>query len=288
MVDTFRSAGLTQVDGTYGPAIAIGGIDIRALDLTYAYTVLANGGVMSGQDTFAPRTGSERTIEPIAILRIDSPTGVVYDVNEHRIDKRIFSAEQTYMVTDILSDPQRVCITFGCGGLSVPGYKVAMKTGTSEPFDPRGPLKGKIGETWAFGYTPDYVVGAWAGNSNNSPVVNIFSTTISFPIMRETMLLAYHGQPQTQFEQPAGIVRKATCVPGPQPKPDPLLPPQPGLPPGYILVDPVTMQPLAPAPPPMICSNDVTINGVTPVVAAPNSTQQVSATGQPQVAGRPR
>src|SRR6185436_9820399 len=143
------------------------------------------------------------------------------------------------------------CLTFGCGGLSVPGYKVAMKTGTSEPYDPRGPLKGKIGETWAFGYTPDYVVGAWAGNSNNSPVVNIFSTTISFPIMRETMLLAYHGQPQTPFEQPAGIVRKSTCVPGPQRAPET----QPGLPPGYVLIDPVTMQPVAPAapaPPPMI------------------------------------
>src|SRR5213076_2993365 len=47
IVDTFRSAGLTQVDGQYGPAIAIGGIDIRAVDLTYAYTVLANGGVMA-------------------------------------------------------------------------------------------------------------------------------------------------------------------------------------------------------------------------------------------------
>ena len=66
------------------------------------------------------------------------------------------------------------------------------------------------------------MVGVWAGNSDNSPVVNIFSTTISFPIMRDTMLLAYDGQPQTQFEQPAGIVRKSTCVPGPQPKPDPL------------------------------------------------------------------
>jgi membrane peptidoglycan carboxypeptidase len=284
VVDTFRSAGLTQVDGQYGPAIAIGGIDIRALDLTYAYSVLANGGVMSGQDTFAPRTGSERTIEPIAILRIDSPTGVVYDVNQHRIEKRIFSAEQTFMVTDILSDPRAVCITFGCGGLSVPGYKVAMKTGTSEPYDPRGPLKGKIGETWAFGYTPDYVVGAWAGNSNNAPVVNIYSTTISFPIMRETMLLAYNGQPQTQFEQPAGIVRKSTCVPGPQqPPPDPAQ--QPMLPPGYVLVDPITMQPVAPAPPPMICSNDVTINGTTPVVAAPNGPAQ---TGPAQVAGRPR
>ena len=118
------------------------------------------------------------------------------------------------MITDILSDPSAECVTFGCGGLSVPGYKVGVKTGTSEPYDPTGRDTGKIGETWAFGYTPDYVVGVWAGNSDNAPVVNIFSTTISFRVMRDTMLAAYNGQPQTQFERPPGIVQKSTCVPG--------------------------------------------------------------------------
>src|SRR6185503_18313449 len=105
-------------------------------------------------------------------------------------------------------------------------------------------------------------------------------------IMRETMLLAYHGQPQTPFEQPAGIVRKSTCVPGPQRAPET----QPGLPPGYVLIDPVTMQPVAPAapaPPPMICSNDITINGTTPAVAATNGPMQAPIAG-PQAASRPR
>ena len=63
-----------------------------------------------------------------------------------------------------------------------------MKTGTSEPFDPKGPNAGKIGETWAFGYTPDLVVGIWAGNSDNAPIMNIFSTSISFRAMRDLVL----------------------------------------------------------------------------------------------------
>jgi membrane peptidoglycan carboxypeptidase len=263
VVDTARGAGLTQIDGAYGPAIAIGGIDIRALDLTYAYAVLANGGVMAGQDSFAPRTGAERSVEPISILKIESPRGVVFNVDDHRIAKRVFSAEHAYMVTDILSDPRAVCITFGCGGLSVPGYKVAMKTGTSEPYDPKGPLKGKIGETWAFGFTPDYVVGAWAGNSDNSPVVNIFSTTISFPIMRETMLSAYNGAPQRHFERPPGIVQKNVCAPARVDPNAPPLPPQPLVqlpqnpPPGFPLS--LALQP--PAPPPMVCTSDIAIAG---------------------------
>ena len=106
--------------------------------------------------------------------------------------------------------------------------------------------------------------------------------------MRETMLLAYHGQPETPFEQPAGIVRKSTCVPAPLPPPDPLQPQMPLLPPGYVLVDPITGQPIAPAPPPMICSNDISVNGTSPVVSAPNAPQATPTAGPAQVAGRPR
>jgi membrane peptidoglycan carboxypeptidase len=103
------------------------------------------------------------------------------------------------MITDILSDPSAQCLTFGCGGISVPGYQVAVKTGTSEPFDPAGPNRGKIGETWAFGYTRDYVVGVWAGNSDNAAIDNIFSTSISYRAMRDILLMAYNGKPQTPF-----------------------------------------------------------------------------------------
>jgi membrane peptidoglycan carboxypeptidase len=90
---------------------------------------------------------------------------------------------------------------------------VAVKTGTSEPFDPRGPNRGKIGETWAFGYTPDLVVGIWAGNSDNAPIVNIFSTSISFRAMRDTLIAAYDGRPTTPFNRPAGVVEETVCVP---------------------------------------------------------------------------
>ncbi|HEX5140294.1 MAG TPA: penicillin-binding transpeptidase domain-containing protein, partial [Dehalococcoidia bacterium] len=97
------------------------------------------------------------------------------------------------------TDPGARCITFACSGLTIPGYNVAVKTGTSEPFDPNGPNGGKIGETWAFGYTPDLVVSVWAGNSNNAAIDNIFSTSISFRAMRDILLEAYKGRPVTQF-----------------------------------------------------------------------------------------
>jgi len=255
IVNFARSVGITQLDGTYGPAIAIGGVDLRAVDLTYAYATLANEGLMKGQDTFAPRTTAESSISPIAILKIDGPKGVVFNVDDHRVEKRIAPAEQSYMVMDILSDGKAECITFGCGGIVIPGLKAGVKTGTSEPYDPKGPNAGKIGETWAFGFTPDYVVGVWAGNSDNSPVINIFSTTIAWQVMKDTLLGAYGGRPATPFPVPTNVVPKQTCVSGPQQAPV-ALPPQYFMGPGGQLIA-VPQAALPPPPPPQICSSDL-------------------------------
>jgi membrane peptidoglycan carboxypeptidase len=198
-----KSVGFTALNGYYGPAIAIGGVDLKAFDLTYAYSALANDGVMEGQSTFAPEAKDERSVDPIGILKIQDASGkVLFDVNQHRAEWRVIPHNDAATMTSILSDPTAECITFGCGGLSVPGHSVAVKTGTSAPYDPNGPDKDKIGETWAFGYTPDYVVGVWAGNSDNAPISNIFSTTIAFPAMRDILLSAYQRQQDASSNRP--------------------------------------------------------------------------------------
>jgi membrane peptidoglycan carboxypeptidase len=200
VVDFGHRFGFTSLNNIYGPSIAIGGIDLRAIDLVRGYSVLANGGRMVGQDMIAPDSPDESMLQPVSILKIEDRNGnVLFDINDHRETNQVVTPQQAYMITDILSDPSAQCLTFGCGGISVPGYQVAVKTGTSEPFDPAGPNRGKIGETWAFGYTRDYAVGVWAGNSDNAAIDNIFSTSISYRAMRDILLMAYNGKPQTPF-----------------------------------------------------------------------------------------
>jgi membrane peptidoglycan carboxypeptidase len=208
-----KQAGLTDLDGSYGPAMAIGGVDLKPLDLAYAYTLLANGGVLRGQTPPVEHEPGERTVDPIALLSVQKNDGtVLHDGRGDRTEKRVAPEEHTFLVNSILTDPQAQCITFGCGGLSIPGYSVAVKTGTSEPFAEDSQNSRQIGETWAFGYTPDVVVGIWAGNADNAPITNITSTSIAYRAMRDLLLAYYAGRPATPFQVPPGVVHGMGCT----------------------------------------------------------------------------
>jgi membrane peptidoglycan carboxypeptidase len=216
IVSLARQMGITGLDGSYGPAIAIGGVDVKALDLAYAYSVLASGGIMHGQRPAVQHGKGERELDPVNVLEVSTSDGrQLFDSSGVRGEQRIVPQANAFLINSILSDPQARCQTFGCGGLSVPGYHVAVKTGTSEPFDPNGPNAGKIGETWAFGYTPDVVVAVWAGNADNAPITSIYSTTIAFRAMREIMLAYYGGRPATLFVPPEAVTRARLCYTSP-------------------------------------------------------------------------
>ena len=214
-ISVLKEAGFTTLDNPlgYGPALTLGGVDISLADLVYAYSVLATGGVMRGQEALAPHDPGERTLDPIALLRVfDADDELLYQVEEPQ-ERRVFGANFTYLVTSILSDGQNVCITYGaCNALAIAGRASVAKTGTSEPFD--NDLR-QIGETWTVGYTPQLVAGVWAGNADNSPMVNIVSTTISWRTWRDFMNFAHDhlALPPEPFERPTGVVERELCWP---------------------------------------------------------------------------
>ena len=215
VISVLKEVGITTLDNPlgYGPSLTLGGADITLQDLTYAYSVLANEGVMRGQEVVAPYDPGERTLEPVALLKVTDADGdVLYEFTEPAA-RRVVGANFSWLVTSILSSGDNQCITFGaCGALALPGRPSAVKTGTSEPFEDSR----EIGDTWAFGYTPELVAGVWAGNADNSPMVNILSTSISWRTWRDFMIFAHEQLqlPPTRFPQrPGDVVVRELCWP---------------------------------------------------------------------------
>ena len=210
VVNTAKKMGITGLEGSYGPSFTIGGVDVKLVDMVYGYSVFATGGIMRGVPTVQDLPEGNRALDPVSILKVEDSNGnVIYDAANERQDVELVPPEYTYLISNILSDPQAQCITFGCGGLSIPGQHAAIKTGTSEPYE----NSRAIGDTWAMGYTPNLVVGVWAGNADNAPMYNISSTSISWRSLRDFMEAALEGKEALDFEQPPGIEKAKVCVP---------------------------------------------------------------------------
>ena len=60
--------------------------------------------------------------------------------------------------------------------LNIPGYGVAVKTGTSN--DAR--------DAWTIGYTSNIVIGIWSGNNNNEPTTKV-GASLSGPVFKQFM-----------------------------------------------------------------------------------------------------
>jgi membrane peptidoglycan carboxypeptidase len=213
-----KKMGLTTLDRDLGPSMTVGGVDVKLLDMVFGYTVFPNLGILRGTQTTLDLPPGNRTLDPISILRVEDREGhILYPIVDGQpaqepkaLEDRVAPATDAYLINDILSDPQDTCLTYGCGGLTIPGHQVAMKTGTSEPYD----TIGLVGETWTYGYTPQIVFGTWFGNADNAPMTSgTNSYQVSAQTTRQFLIQYLADKPNEPFEQPPGLVRAVACVP---------------------------------------------------------------------------
>jgi penicillin-binding protein 1C len=131
----------------YGPSLAVGGGGIPLVQMTSAYTALANGGQANPAQYF---------------LEITDATGKVLKQRE-AVNKQTLRSEVAYEIADILQDNNARKRVFGTNSaLVIPGKTVAAKTGTSEDY--RSAL--------TIGFTPNVVVGVIVANNDYSPLTS--------------------------------------------------------------------------------------------------------------------
>lgn len=173
----------------FGLSVTLGGGEVKLIELASAYCAFANGGYRK---------------EPVAILKVEDPKGNVLEEFKPVEGKRVLSPGVAFLISDILSDNNARLITFGeRSGLNIPGYQVAVKTGTSN--DKR--------DNWALGWTPNILVGVWVGNNDNSPMGKVASgISGATPIWRRVIMTALKEREKKEFLPPPEIVRAEVDV----------------------------------------------------------------------------
>ncbi len=189
MLATARAMGLNLYGDPerYGLSLTLGGGEVRLLDLTVAYGAFATGG--------------ER-VQPVAVRRIVDARGeVIYEAGTPTRD-RVLDPRVAYLITDILADDTARIPAFGERSVLYLGRPAAVKTGTTTDWH----------DNWTIGYTPDLVVGVWAGNADNTPMNRISGVAGAAPIWHDVMDELLKGKPARAFAVPEGIVQVEVCA----------------------------------------------------------------------------
>lgn len=192
-LDLAQAMGITtlQERERYGLAVALGAGEVTLLDLTTAYTTLANGG---------------RARPAAAILKITTSSGEVLEAYTPPPGTQVLGPQGeaiAYLITDILSDNQARTPMFGPNSVMrlADDRPAAVKTGTSNDYR----------DSWAVGYTPELVVGAWVGNSDNRPMQEVAGANGAGTIWRAIMERAHAGRPPVAFTPPPNVVERLIC-----------------------------------------------------------------------------
>src|SRR3989339_191491 len=190
IVQKGKDMGLTNWDPSdaYGLSVTLGGEEVRLVDHTNLFATLARGGVA-------------KELKPYLSVK-DSKGYEIYD-NIPKTEKRVLGADVCYLIWSILSDNFSRIPAFGTQHyLSFPGHTVAAKTGTTD----------SKRDNWTMGYTPQYVVGVWVGNNDNSPMNQYLASGISGAAPLWHKIFAYvldqKGSENEKMEMPDNVFAK--------------------------------------------------------------------------------
>ncbi|MEX2190380.1 MAG: penicillin-binding protein 1C [Bacteroidota bacterium] len=192
------SAGLTTLEQPsvfYGYGLTLGNGEVTLFQVTQAYAAFANNGVLR---------------EASYISSVHSIDGSVYKEPAQE-PRRVFAAESSWLVTDILRDADARRPAFG-HAFRFP-FDCAVKTGTTKDYR----------DNWTVGYTTNYTVGVWVGNFDGKPMKGVSGVTGAGQIFEDVMM-SLHVSPAKntppRFVAPAGMIQKTVCsVSGSLPNP---------------------------------------------------------------------
>ena len=180
---TAKSMGIKSLSddpNQYGLTLVLGGGEVSLLDMTSAYGVFANDGIKNSY------TG---------ILSVEDLQGNVLESYTQN-SQTVLEPNIAETVSDVLSDNVAKAPEYGTNSVfTFPGRQVAAKTGTTNDSK----------DAWTIGYTPDLVLGTWAGNNDNTPMHKNVAGLIVAPLWRQLMDSALGTTTANNFTKPQPI-----------------------------------------------------------------------------------
>lgn len=176
-IDTAEAMGITSLKNPdrYGLTLVLGGGEVSLLELTSAYGVFANDGIRNPYR---------------AILRIEDSKGNI--IEEYKTNPvQAIPPQTARQISDILSDP-KVMVESIKPIISNLNRQVAVKTGTTNDYR----------DVWIEGYTPNIVVGAWAGKNDNTPMDRKVAGLIITPVWGAFMTEINKSLEKENFRNP--------------------------------------------------------------------------------------
>lgn len=210
VIRTAHTLGITDLDrglDFYGLALTLGGGEVKLLDMAYVYATIDNDATMIGVPRpKAIQKSGARSLDPSPINRIEDKAGKL--VWEYKPASRPNllgpkSAQYTWLLKSIMSDRAARQPGFG-SALDLKNLRTAaVKTGTTNDNK----------DNWTMGFTNDYVVGVWVGNTDNTSMdSSVTGVTGAAPIWRQVMNMLHEGKPNQEFKRPDGLVQRAVCA----------------------------------------------------------------------------
>jgi penicillin-binding protein 1C len=177
-IQTAHDLGVTSLNdpNRYGLTLVLGGGEVSLLDMTSAYGVFANDGIRNPTRSVLEVTDNKGNV-------LESATLNPIQALDQNISRQITSilADNSVRINSLKPIAESI------------GRKVTIKTGTTNDYR----------DVWAIGYTPNIVVGAWAGNNDNSPMSQNIAGLIISPLWGAFTSQVAKNYPQEDFPQPA-------------------------------------------------------------------------------------
>lgn len=194
MVATATAMGITTFNHpeNYGLSLTLGGAEVKMLDMAEAFGVFANSGYK---------------IDLHSILKVVDKKGKVLEQYNPPVSpifgKKIIPEGVAFIISDILADNNARLMEFGDNSqLKIKGQNVSVKTGTTNDYR----------DNWTIGYTPSFLVAAWVGNDDNTPMSGLVSgITGAAPIWNDIMSDLLKDKAPEPISRPPTVIQKQVC-----------------------------------------------------------------------------